>query len=98
MNTDFSGVIQNTITSARPCTQEDQNYTVLLILTDGVLDEEQKTIEQIVAASDQPISIIIVGVGDNDFSVMDRLDSDNKALSTIDGSQTAERDIVQFVP
>lgn len=43
-----------------------------------------------------PISIIIVGVGNADFSAMDELDSDDARL-TVDG-RTAERDIVQFVP
>jgi len=43
-----------------------------------------------------PLSIIIVGIGNADFSSMDELDSDNGMLSC-DG-KTASRDIVQFVP
>merc|ERR1712002_1364928 len=41
------------------------------------------------------MSIIIVGVGAEDFSAMDDLDSDDSLLSH--GGRTAQRDIVQFV-
>lgn len=43
-----------------------------------------------------PLSIIIVGVGNDSFEKMDILDSDNELL-TFNG-RTAARDIVQFVP
>ncbi len=52
-----------------------------------------QTILQVVRASSLPMSIIIVGVGNADFSSMETLDGDNKRL-TING-QTAARDIVQ---
>ena len=42
------------------------------------------------------MSIIIVGIGNADFSSMNELDSDNGMLSA--GGRTASRDIVQFVP
>ena len=41
------------------------------------------------------MSIIIVGVGEEDFSAMETLDGDEKALSS--GGIKASRDIVQFV-
>merc|ERR1712013_16402 len=44
-----------------------------------------------------PLSIIIVGVGEADFSKMDELDGDDGALRNSKGVK-AERDIVQFVP
>lgn len=46
-------------------------------------------------ASLHPMSIIIVGVGNADFSEMRALDSDGKLLTS--GNKTAARDIVQFV-
>jgi hypothetical protein len=48
--------------------QEQQKYTVLLLLTDGVINDEEATIASIVQASNQPLSIVIVGVGAADFS------------------------------
>jgi len=41
------------------------------------------------------MSIIIVGVGNEDFSAMEELDGDQKRLSA--GGRSASRDIVQFV-
>eukprot|EP01099_Mayorella_cantabrigiensis_P008934 TRINITY_DN915_c0_g1_i2.p1 TRINITY_DN915_c0_g1~~TRINITY_DN915_c0_g1_i2.p1 ORF type:complete len:303 (+),score=62.74 TRINITY_DN915_c0_g1_i2:813-1721(+) len=68
-------------------------YLIILIITDGVIDDMKETIQQIERASSLPISIIIVGVGDDDFRSMDELDSDGKKLT-----EKTERDIVQFVP
>ena len=42
--------------------------------------DEAATIDQIVLASDLPLSIIIVGVGDADFSAMENLDADKSPL------------------
>lgn len=51
----------------------------------------------IVQASKLPMSLIIVGVGNADFSDMNELDGDNGVLKSPTGEQ-AWRDIVQFVP
>ena len=51
---------------------------------------------RIVAASNLPLSIIIVGVGNANFSAMEALDSDKQALRSSKGHY-ASRDIVQFV-
>jgi hypothetical protein len=67
---------------------------VLLIITDGQITDMEKTKQSIVLASDQPLSIIIVGVGNADFGRMKELDSDGHLLTTADG-RTAKRDIVQ---
>lgn len=48
----------------------------MLIITDGVISDLQKTIDQIVYGSELPLSIIIVGVGSADFTAMDELDAD----------------------
>lgn len=55
-------------------------YFVLLIITDGAIMDMQPTIDEIVAASYLPLSIVIVGVGNADFSAMDTLDGDGKLL------------------
>jgi hypothetical protein len=54
------------------------------------------TIASIVAAADLPLSILIVGVGNADFSMMETLDGDEVRLSY--NGKPASRDIVQFVP
>lgn len=75
--------------------QENQKYTILLILTDGMVNDLDQTIAAVVAASYTPLSIVIVGVGSADFSGMHALDSDNQLLRS--GANEAARDIVQFV-
>lgn len=52
----------------------------MLIITDGVISDLQKTIDQVVRGSDLPLSIVIVGVGEADFSSMDVLDADDDPL------------------
>ncbi|KAG3117229.1 Copine-4 [Phytophthora idaei] len=72
-------------------------YFVLLIITDGAIMDMQETIDELVQASTLPLSIVIVAVGNADFTAMNALDADGKLL--IDSRrQKAARDIVQFVP
>lgn len=60
--------------------QNNQKYLILLIITDGIINDMQKTIDEIVRGSSLPLSIIIVGVGSADFSSMDILDADDEPL------------------
>lgn len=53
-----------------------QQYFILLMLTDGVISDMPDTIRSIIRASRLPMSIIIVGVGNADFTAMDQLDCD----------------------
>ena len=69
-----------------------------MILTDGIINDMEDTIDTIVKASDQPLSIIIVGVGDADFDQMDALDGDVTPLFSNRLNKYRNRDIVQFVP
>ena len=99
--TNFAPLIEEAIRNAadRPNDASVQNYDVLLILTDGVVTDYNRTVEKIIDASyTAPLSIIIIGVGNANFEKMERLDGDNQLLSTVDGKRTAARDIVQFVP
>ena len=74
------------------------NYTVCLILTDGAIHDMDETIGRIVeAANNLPLSVVIVGVGDANFRLMEQLDGDGKRLRT-EAGVVAKRDIVQFVP
>ncbi|ETE69166.1 Copine-7, partial [Ophiophagus hannah] len=78
-------------------TQEASQYFILLILTDGVVTDMADTREAIVRASYLPMSIIIVGVGNADFTDMQILDGDDGILRSPKG-EPVMRDIVQFVP
>ena len=73
-------------------------YYLLLIITDGVINDMQAALNAVVRASRLPISIVIVGVGKEDFALMEVLDGDKEPLYSTAEKKYAERDIVQFVP
>jgi Copine/C2 domain len=68
-----------------------QAYHILLILTDGAVTDVASTQQALIAASDAPLSIIIVGIGSADFTTMHFLDN------FLASDDTAGRDICQFV-
>ena len=91
--TDFTQVID--VASSRSKTWHDkaqaqgqQAYTILLIITDGAVADENATMEALERVVDSPLSIVIVGVGEEDFSKMQFLD---------DAPAKFGRDMVQFV-
>ena len=55
-------------------------YTILLIITDGVINDMVQTVDLIVDSSSLPLSIVIVGVGGADFTNMRTLDADDRPL------------------
>merc|ERR1712061_547739 len=88
--TNFSPVINHVAKFARAYQQSGDQYFVLLIITDM-----EATKHAIVNACELPMSIIIVGVGNEDFDAMEELDGDDQKLRS--GGKIASRDIVQFV-
>jgi len=94
--TNFSPVINHVAREAHQHRRNSSNFFVLLIITDGVITDLEATRTAIIQASALPMSIIIIGVGSEDFSSMDLLDSDDELLTDNQG-RVAERDIVQFV-
>ena len=73
-------------------------YHVLMILTDGKIEDYDHTVDALVSGSFFPLSVIIVGIGDNpDFKFMEQLDGDNIPLVSSNGKKR-QRDLVQFVP
>lgn len=68
-------------------------FYILLILTDGEIHDMEQTIDAIseISGKNLPLSIIIIGVGDEDFANMVRLDGDDVAI------KAGCRDLVQFV-
>lgn len=50
-----------------------------------------------IASAHLPLSIIIIGIGNADFTNMEQLDNDDLSMMDNDGNR-AQRDLVQFVP
>ena len=93
--TNFSPVISHVANFAAAYQRDPSQYFVLLIITDGIITDLDATKMAIIKASSLPMSIIIVGVGDADFTEMNALDSDDRLLRH--NNLVARRDIVQFV-
>jgi hypothetical protein len=66
------------------------SYTILLILTAGNVEHVEETKQLLIEASEDPLSVVIVGIGDADFSSMQFLDEH-------DPEKEAGRDITKFV-
>jgi len=98
--TKFSEIINqvNDHVEASPVNYNNQSYHILLIITDGIINDMKETVDQIVRGSSSAMCIIIIGVGDADFSQMEELDGDDEALYSQRFRKYVEADIVQFVP
>lgn len=94
----FSEIIKKARKTADENWKKNKTYTILMILTDGIINDMDQTINEIVKASETALSIIIIGVGQADFSAMDELDGDGGCRLVSSKGYSAARDIVQFVP
>ena len=94
----FAPILNEMNRKARELVQNGRNdiYNILMILTDGIINDMERTVDAIVEASYLPISIIIIGIGDSNFRNMHILDSDNEILYD-SNKRAADRDCVQFV-
>ena len=91
----FAPIIKQTIENAH-LRKDNHIYFILMLVTDGIINDIEDTIDSIVEASFLPISVIIVGIGDNDFSSIEKLDDENY-LTNSSGIE-CNRDMIQFVP
>ena len=83
--------------ASRINSQDLFEYHILMILTNGVIEDLQQTIDALVEVSSLPLSVIIIGIGNDDFSKMEILDGDDIPLISTTG-KIRMRDLVQFVP
>ena len=72
------------------------NYNVLLIISDGHADDIDEIVESIIISSKLPLSIVIIGVGDDTSCDMKRLNGESGKLINSKG-ECLEKDIVQYV-
>ena len=97
--TNFAPMINDLNREVKKNLREGQqmSYNILMILTDGQINDMNQTIDALVEASFLPISVIIVGIGNGNFGNMDILDADDNPLYDR-RRRKADRDLVQFVP
>ena len=98
-NTKFSFVLKKVISNINydlKYKKSENHYYILLILTDGVVNDIKETTDLIVEGSYLPLSIVIVGIGNEDFTTMETFDGDEIPLRNSKG-ELRKRDIVQFI-
>ena len=75
---------------------QDNHYEILMILTDGLINDMDETVKLLIDCESLPLSVIIIGIGNSDFTNMIYLDGDVEPLTDNNGRVT-KRDLVQFV-
>jgi len=91
-------LIQEAIFRTIRASKRRQCYTVLCIFTAGKVADLGQTIDLICnAAEDAPLSIIIIGVGNRDFSAIEKLIADETGRLRDSRGIPIAREIVSFV-
>jgi len=62
--------------------KDSLHYTVLLVITDGIMDNYEETQRRLAVYRDLPLSVIFVGVGRSDFGSMYHLCSESHTNTT----------------
>lgn len=86
--TDITQVIQAAGAHAIKTAEEKQAYTILVILTDGSVSDVEVTANWLHQIQQAPLSIVIMDIGDGDFTDM----------SFLDEKGDGQHNIAQFVP
>ena len=94
--TEFCPIVKKAIENIKK-ENDPLKYHILLILTDGIIYDKQDTIDALVDGSFLPLSVIIIGIGNDHFQEMIELDGDDKPITNSRGVKR-KRDLVQFVP
>ena len=92
----FSPIIREVKNKLETIKNNDFNYYILLIISDGIIDDINETIDSIIEASKFPISFIIIGIGNDVSNDMKRLNGENGKLISSKG-EILKKDIVQYV-
>jgi hypothetical protein len=91
-------IIQAATYRAIRSSQERQNYSIMVILTTGVIADLQESVDAICAAAeDAPLSIVIIGVGDDKFDDVHLLLGDENGRLRHSNGVPITREIVNFV-
>ncbi|CAD8133561.1 unnamed protein product [Paramecium octaurelia] len=77
--------------------QDSDKYQILLIFTHGQVSDMKEFTNELIAFSNLPLSIIIIGIGDGNFDELEILNNQVKSIVDSYGNY-ATRSFLQFVP
>ncbi|EGR26899.1 hypothetical protein IMG5_205790 [Ichthyophthirius multifiliis] len=87
----FADVLRKGLEISKQNSRQNPNsYTILLILTDGVIDDLEECKKILQSAGESAFSVIIVGIGNEKFSMMKDLDGPDTKRNNV-------RDCVNFI-
>jgi hypothetical protein len=94
----MKNIIQAAMYRAIRSSQEKQCYSIMVILTTGVIADLQESIDAVCAAAeDAPLSIVIIGVGDDKFNDVHLLLGDENGRLRHSNGVPIAREMVNFV-
>ena len=96
VGTHFAPIIKEVKRKLELNKDKNLNYNILLIITDGYMDDIKETIDSIIEVSKYPISIIIIGIGEDVTTDMKTLNGENGKLISSKGEEL-NKDILQYV-
>lgn len=67
-------------------------YTLLVILTDGDVSDQQATVDKIVECSVYPLSVVLIGVGQNNFEFLEYLESAVRTNNATEDDKKKKKD------
>lgn len=91
-------VVETAMYRAISMSRGRQCYSTLVILSTGNVSDVRDSIDTVcTAAEDAPLSIVVIGVGDNDFRRLEELTGDETGKLRHSNGVPVARDVVQFV-
>ena len=97
----YASVIEQAGKDALENFDKHQSYTILLLFTNGCPDDYNETIKVLNDVDNAPLSIVIIGVGENNIEQLDTIrhieDISTHTMDTIDDNETGQRDKVRLL-
>lgn len=95
---DLTHIIQTAMSRSVKSNQGSrQCYSTLVILSTGCVNDVKESIEAICEAEDAPLSIVIIGIGQNDFTPIQELNGGEEGRLYHQNGVPITRQIVHFV-
>jgi copine 1/2/3 len=93
----FSGptCYEQILKNSNEISQKSQGYSILVIIAKGDVFDLEKSVHEIIESSRNPLSILIIGLGDETFDLSKMLDSSKKPHLL--NEKNGARDNVQFI-